>query len=125
MAGRPMLRAPARAEPSARATVGAVLRTTLAVVGRLLLAAGILLGLFVAYLLWGTNLSESHSQTALAKQFHASSQAARAGGTTATAALDLPGYAIGVIQIPKIGVEKYLVEGVGESDLQKGPGHYP
>jgi sortase A len=102
-----------------------VLRTTLAVVGRLLLAAGILLGLFVAYLLWGTNLSESHSQNALAKQFHTSSQEARQGGSTASTALDLPGYAIGIIQIPKIGVEKYLVEGIGESDLQKGPGHYP
>ena len=120
-----MLRGPARAGPSAPATVTGVVRTTLAVVGRLFLAAGILLGLFVAYLLWGTNLSESSSQSALAKQFHTSSQAAKTGGTTASAALDLPGYAIGIIQIPKIGLEKYLVEGVGESDLQKGPGHYP
>jgi sortase A len=118
-----MVRGWARAAPSARGTVRAVLRTTLAVVGRLFLAAGVLLGLFVAYLLWGTNLSESHSQTALAKQFHTSSQQARQPG--ATPSLDLPGFAIGVIQIPKIGVEKYLVEGIGESDLQKGPGHYP
>ena len=120
-----MVRGRARAEPSAPATVTGVLRTTLAVVGRLLLAAGILLGLFVAYLLWGTNLTEAHSQNALAHQFRTSTQEAKSGGTAASTALVLPGFAIGIIQIPKIGVEKYLVEGTGESDLQKGPGHYP
>jgi len=100
-----------------------VLRTTLAVVGRIFLAAGTLLGLFVAYLLWGTGVSESHSQTALAQEFHAQAQAAKATGPAAYSPV-LPGYAIGIIQIPKIGLEKYLVEGTGESDLQKGPGHY-
>ncbi|HVA42214.1 MAG TPA: class E sortase [Acidimicrobiales bacterium] len=100
-----------------------MLRTTLAVVGRLFLAAGTLLGLFVAYLLWGTGVSESHSQATLARQFHAQAQAAKAAGARAYAPV-LPGYAIGIIQIPKIGLEKYLVEGTGESDLQEGPGHY-
>ena len=27
--------------------------------------------------------------------------------------------------IPKIGVDKFVVEGVGVPDLRKGPGHYP
>jgi sortase A len=27
--------------------------------------------------------------------------------------------------IPKIGVDKYVVQGVGVPDLRKGPGHYP
>ena len=27
--------------------------------------------------------------------------------------------------IPKIGVDKIVVEGVGRNDLRKGPGHYP
>ncbi|MHB1446531.1 MAG: class E sortase [Acidimicrobiales bacterium] len=100
-----------------------MLRTTLAVVGRLFLAAGTLLGLFVAYLLWGTGLSEAHSQAALAHQFHAQAQAAKTAGAGAYTPV-LPGYAIGIIQIPKIHLEKYLVEGTNESDLQKGPGHY-
>jgi sortase A len=35
-----------------------------------------------------------------------------------------PGGALAHLVIPKIGVDKYVVEGVGESDLDKGPGHY-
>ncbi len=34
------------------------------------------------------------------------------------------GSAIGRIRIPKIGVDKFVVEGAGVSDLRKGPGHY-
>src|SRR5437763_4236248 len=33
--------------------------------------------------------------------------------------------AVASIRIPKIGVDKYVVQGVGETDLRKGPGHYP
>ena len=29
------------------------------------------------------------------------------------------------LEIPKIGVDKIVVEGVGVEDLRKGPGHYP
>ena len=32
---------------------------------------------------------------------------------------------IGVIRIPRIGVDKVFVSGVGRDDLRKGPGHYP
>jgi len=32
---------------------------------------------------------------------------------------------MGAIRIPKIGVQRYVVEGVGREDLKKGPGHYP
>ena len=35
------------------------------------------------------------------------------------------GLSIAQIQIPKIGVDKTVVEGVRVSDLRKGPGHYP
>jgi sortase A len=37
----------------------------------------------------------------------------------------LPGDAIGKIQIPSIGVSKYVVEGTDAESLRKGPGHYP
>jgi len=37
----------------------------------------------------------------------------------------LPGDAIGRIEIPRIDLEKYVVEGTGTEDLRKGPGHYP
>ena len=35
------------------------------------------------------------------------------------------GLAVARIQIPRIGVDKTVVEGVRVSDLRKGPGHYP
>lgn len=35
------------------------------------------------------------------------------------------GETVGRIEIPAIGVDKYVVEGVRRSDLRQGPGHYP
>ncbi|MBW8824773.1 MAG: class E sortase, partial [Acidobacteria bacterium] len=35
------------------------------------------------------------------------------------------GAAVAVLRIPKIGLDKAVVEGVGVTDLRKGPGHYP
>jgi LPXTG-site transpeptidase (sortase) family protein len=35
------------------------------------------------------------------------------------------GQAVGSIQIPSIGVNQVIVEGVATDDLMKGPGHYP
>jgi sortase A len=37
----------------------------------------------------------------------------------------LPGGVLGRIRIPAIGVARYFVEGVGEDQLQEGPGRYP
>jgi sortase A len=36
----------------------------------------------------------------------------------------LPGDAIGKIEIPAIGVSRFVVEGTSLGDLRKGPGHY-
>jgi len=35
------------------------------------------------------------------------------------------GEVLGKIEIPKIGLSAYVVEGVRDADLKKGPGHYP
>jgi len=37
----------------------------------------------------------------------------------------LPGDAIGKIEIPSVGISKYVVEGTDAESLRKGPGHYP
>jgi LPXTG-site transpeptidase (sortase) family protein len=37
----------------------------------------------------------------------------------------LPGGVLGRIRIPGVGVDRYFVEGVGEAQLQQGPGRYP
>ncbi|HZU72170.1 MAG TPA: class E sortase [Acidimicrobiales bacterium] len=110
-------------------------RRIVAGTGRTLIALGVLMLLFVAYQLWGTNLAEASSQNSLRQQLDR--QLARptptttlvptaAPTTTTVPPLEpVPGGAVGRIQIPKIGVDKVVVEGVGEEDLKRGPGHYP
>lgn len=150
-------------------------------VGLGLVMAGVVLLLFVAYDLFGTNFSEQSSQKSLAQQFGAAvsrsasvpvpaiggtgegpgqaqngsnstshhvlsparapgQRAQRAlsralglrsasGGRTALAEVALPvpppGGALDHLVIPAIGVDRYVVQGVTEQDLQMGPGHYP
>lgn len=104
-------------------------------IGRTLIGVGLLLLLFVAYQLWGTSIQEARAQDRLGSQFEAALatttttvRATRPGVTTTTAAPQPPpveGDAIGQIRIPKIGVSRYIVEGVGVADLKKAPGHYP
>lgn len=96
--------------------------------GRVLIIAGVVVLLFVVYQLWGTGLREAQAQDQLTESF---------AETLATAPVvppELPapaplappeGEAVAMLRIPRIGVEKAVVEGVGVDDLQKGPGHYP
>ena len=55
--------------------------------------------------------------------------AATAVATTPAPVIELPpieeGDAIARIEIPRIGVGKWVVAGVDKGDLKKGPGHYP
>lgn len=93
--------------------------------GKMFIAGGVLIFLFVAYQLWGTSIAESRDQKALEKRFaEALAPPAAAESPPVTVARTL-GDAAALIEIPKIGVEKYVVEGVGTEDLKKGPGHYP
>ncbi len=120
------------------------MRSVLGAVGRVLVTTGILLLLFVAYQLWGTGIYQARAQDDLRSQFE---QSLRHGGTTTTTTpptststpatdatttttfapltLPPPGDALGIIAIPKIGVNQVVVEGVDVEDLRKGPGHYP
>jgi sortase A len=106
---------------------------TLREVGLALITLGVVIFLFIGYELWGTGLAESHSQANLKKGFNsavARSTHPAAGDTPAVgSATTTPGAAVsGAIDhlvIPKIGVDKYVVQGVSESELREGPGHYP
>jgi sortase A len=110
-------------------------RRLLGGLGRLLVACGLLILAFVAYQLWGTGLSEASSQGALRQQFdrEAAGLAHPSPSPTAPAppvpapatAAPADGQPVGIIQIPKIGVDKVVVEGTSVEDLRKGPGHYP
>ena len=83
-------------------------------VGRSLIGLGVLLLLFIAYQLWGTNLAEAHNQHRLAQQYRSQ------GPSQPT----LPGDVLAIITIPKLSLQKYVVEGTEDADLQRGPGHY-
>ncbi|MGH9165995.1 MAG: class E sortase [Acidimicrobiales bacterium] len=106
------------------------LRRVMAGIGRTLIALGVLILLFVAYQLWGTGLAEARSQDKLRQDLEGVLPVtpARPSSPPTTAAAPPPapqGEAVAILRIPKIGVDKAIVEGVGLRDLKKGPGHYP
>jgi sortase A len=110
-------------------------------VGRVVLVGGVLVLLFIPYLLWGTGLMTARAQAHLREEFSAAQHQAGAIANkhpaapkkgTAAAPEVAPviadpavGNPVGVIAIPKIGLSMVVVEGTGEAQLQAGPGHYP
>ncbi|MET0728699.1 MAG: class E sortase [Acidimicrobiales bacterium] len=122
--------------------------------GRACITAGVLILLFVAYQLWGTGIREAQAQNRLEDQFSefldearddtpttTSSTTTSPATVSSTTSTTVPvetvpatappmepvpdGEPTARIRIPKIGVDKIVVEGVSLSDLKKGPGHYP
>jgi sortase A len=39
--------------------------------------------------------------------------------------VDVPGSAIGILEIPRMHLDMVVVQGVDTASLEKGPGHYP
>jgi sortase A len=84
---------------------------------------------FLVYQLWGTNLSTNREQSNL-RQSLEREWAAPAPPPQRGAKLPVPeppalGKALGVIEIPKIKLERVVVEGANPEQLAKGPGHVP
>jgi len=72
------------------------------------------------------HISEAHSHRAksgAAPQLNSATKAGRA--LLKPALVPPPGGALDHMLIPAIGVNRYVVQGVNETDLQMGPGHYP
>lgn len=88
-------------------------------IGRVFIATGLLMLAFVAYQLWGTGIQTQRAQSQLAREF------AQSRTNTPTRDVPLPGGVIGIIEIPRIGISKYVVNGVKYKDLAKGPGVFP
>ncbi|MGH8991551.1 MAG: class E sortase [Acidimicrobiia bacterium] len=106
------------------------LRSALSVIGATLTGTGVLILLFVAYQLWGTGLYEAQAQDDLRAQFDAKLAAPTTTTTTGPDPVTAPppaptGEAVALIRIPKIGLDRHVVEGTGLADLRKAPGHYP
>jgi sortase A len=112
------------------------------VVGEVLITLGVIVFLFLAYELWFTGLYTAHAQSDLKSQLRTEwaqpapaptelpGETPSAPGPSAEPGLvdtPLPGNAIGLIRIPRLGADySYaIVEGVSTDDLKKGPGHYP
>jgi sortase A len=108
---------------------------------------GLFLLLFCLYQVWGTGLQEARSQDALKDAFIA----ARAAGRTEKPALaaapptspppvantqlgttlplqdrqrQLPNEAVAILRVPKIALDKAVVDGTSVEALRKGPGRY-
>jgi sortase A len=113
--------------------------------GAILVVVSILLLGNVAWQLWGTGIATARAQHRLGQQFNAGlhSPSPTLIGQPATPSSGSPGSAdvvpvppssqpslprgtvVAHLVIPKIGVNYYVVEGVGSSQLAEGPGHYP
>jgi sortase A len=119
-----------------------VIRRVVRGIGKTLISMGVLILLFVVYQLWGTGLTHDREQKNLRNQFARQLAAPAVADTVpATTATSQPtsqvptsttvpdailhGDAVAVINIPKIGLDEVVVQGVGVEELKKGVGHYP
>jgi sortase A len=123
---------------------------TIAILGRGLIATGLLLFGFVAYQLWGTGIETARAQRALSNEFEQILTATNpdqtppvtSTPTTApeTSSSQTPstepdpvvaprllglGEPLARLEIPRINVDDIVVVGVGSPELQLGPGHFP
>lgn len=96
------------------------------VTGELLLTAGIVVALFLAYMFWGTALREGQAQRRFA------SELGRQWSATSLSALGSPGHLVtghpfAFIRIPAFGRNWRfaIVQGTGLAQLALAPGHVP
>jgi sortase A len=120
-------------------------RPVVASLGWLLIVAGATVLLFVAYQLWGTGLREAASQRDLRAEFEqqlenplpsvvdggdqgergAASRRAPSAVAAPIPPPPSPGEPVATLRIPKLGLDKVVVEGTDVDSLRKGPGHEP
>jgi sortase A len=108
-------------------------------IGALLIAASLAILGSVAWDLWGTGIATARAQHRLGQEFRSTvTPAATKSATTSAGVADVVptpiphqpsnvalGGLFGHLVIPRIGVNDYVVEGVGAAQLAEGPGHYP
>ena len=99
--------------------------------GKLLIALGVGVLLFVGWTLKGTDLYTNRQQDRLEQEFQALPRLAaappsseRPGGPPAGFKPE-PGEPVFRLIIPKLDIDEIVVEGVDTEHLRMGPGHYP
>ena len=101
-------------------------RITIRSVAELAISLGLVLAVFVFYLLVWTNHRTEAAQADLAADFRSDKAAA---ATEKADRLRKPrsGEGLGILYIPELGKDwsKVIVEGVEDADLARGPGHFP
>jgi len=86
-----------------------------------LFIAGLLAGAFLAYEFWISSISQSRAQAVLLDRFrHSLTQP-----DSHTYLVPPKGDPVGVIEIPAIGLEQVIVQGIGSTQTKLGPGHDP
>lgn len=103
-------------------SAGDTVRTVVRGLGEVLITLGVIVLLFVAYEVYGTNLKTAQEQSTLKRELveewsDPQPQVREIG----------LGDGVAVLRIPAFGTDYgyAVVEGVGRSALQRGPGHYP
>ena len=110
--------------------------TSLGVVGRTFITAGLLLLGLVAYQLWGTGIEQRRAQERLRDDFTemissatatpSSTVASSQPSTTENPVVDVPkrpNSALALLEVPSAGIADIVVEGATVSALRHGPGH--
>jgi sortase A len=99
---------------------------------------GMLILAFLVYQWWGTGFEQRRAQQELRAGYQkgltqsptppladGSTVSGPTSGRTASVVPRLPGGALARLEIPAIHLDQFVVEGTSESDLRRGPGHYP
>ena len=104
---------------------GSATRFTIRAVAEIAITVGLVLAVFVFYLLVWTNHRTAAAQDALRDDFQAQQQADHHPGKKAPDPKSGEGF--GILHIPALGKNWnwVVVEGVGDDDLALGPGHFP
>jgi sortase A len=119
------LRTPARTRSERKA------RKVLRGAGWTFIGMGCFVLYFLVYQLWGTNLTTNREQSnlrqALQREWSGPAAPPKKGAKIILPVPKPPllGEALGVIEIPKIQLEKIIVQGANPEQLAKGPGHVP
>jgi sortase A len=96
----------------------------LRILGTLCLVAALAVAGYMGWLLWGTGIGTAREQRHLRQQID---QVIADPGPLDPVRPPAPpgkGAPIGILQIPRIGLDIVVVNGTSTADLKKGPGHY-